>query len=75
MKKYILLIILIATGLAFTNPPAFTVPQVFEGQRIRNLVTDRTIIDKQDEIIAQLKILNIYLSKMTGEEITTSDID
>jgi len=29
----------------------------------------------QEEIVDQLKVLNIYMSKLTGEEITVDDIN
>lgn len=75
MKKYILLVILIATGLAFTSPPNFPQQLQLRGDEIQSVFVDREAVDLQKEILNELKVLNIYMSKITGENFKETDIE
>ena len=73
MKKYIFLILLL-TGLAFTNQIQFPQQIQLRGDDIQSVFTDRDAIDIQKEILNELKVLNIYMTKIKGETFDEHDI-
>ena len=74
MKKWIIIILVLffAEGSYAAYQP---IPIRSQGASKKAIVVDEEGIDKYNEIIIQLKILNEYMSRMTGEEITKSDLE
>jgi len=79
MKKrhYIFLFLLIAT-VAFGNqgaPPSFPIAPQIRGGTLQSVVVDRESVSVQNEILTEMKIFNLYMSKVTGETFTETDIE
>lgn len=74
MRRRFWIIIFLSVG-TFAYASYQPIPTRIQGVDKKIPVVDDETIDKQDEIIYQLKILNEYMSRISGEEITKSDIE
>ncbi len=76
MKKrdwVIMVIVSLIAGAAYAAYQPLPIRR--QGADKKAIVVDDEAIDMQQEILYQLKILNEYMSRMTGEEISKEDIN
>lgn len=60
-------------GVAYASyQPHQTITQ---GGTKKNLITDLIVQDTLDEILYELKIMNLHLEQVTGENFTETDIE
>ena len=75
IKRLLLLTVFLLAFAKMVSSAYQPSPLQIQSPDSQTQVTDRTSIEMLDNILLELKVLNEYMYKITGEEIITDDVE